>query len=126
MKNVDVVCAVIKRKGKYLISKRVNDRKWEFLGGKIEYGETREVALHRELLEEINCESIIGGVIFTNFIWLDSNTSISLHFYSVELLDINISIDNLSHTEHRWVIKEDMSNYDFMDGDLEFIKYMLL
>ena len=52
-----VVAAVIERDGRILICQRrrgqAHELKWEFPGGKLEPGESPEVALRRELREEL-------------------------------------------------------------------------
>ncbi len=59
-KKVHVVAAVITRKnGEVLCALRspqmAQPNMWEFPGGKIEKGETKEEALVREIQEELNC-----------------------------------------------------------------------
>ena len=54
----NVVAAIIKKDNYYLIVKRNRNKhlglKWEFPGGKVEYNETFEAALSREIKEELN------------------------------------------------------------------------
>jgi 8-oxo-dGTP diphosphatase len=62
---IRVVCAVIEDcAGRVLLAQRPADKhlgsKWEFAGGKIEPGETPEVALQREIKEELGCDITIG------------------------------------------------------------------
>ena len=57
---IEVVAAIIYKDNKFLIAQR-NLKKsqgglWEFPGGKIEHGETREEALKREIYEEFHAE----------------------------------------------------------------------
>ena len=58
-KHLQVVAAVVVREGKVLAAKRGDSRyayvahKYEFVGGKVEAGETDEQALARELAEEL-------------------------------------------------------------------------
>ena len=59
MKHIEVVAGVIEHDGKILCMERDQGKydyvsfKWEFPGGKIEEGETKEEALKRELQEEM-------------------------------------------------------------------------
>ena len=55
-KHYDVVAAIIVNDGKILCAKRNKGYfigRWEFPGGKIEFGETKECALVREIMEEL-------------------------------------------------------------------------
>lgn len=59
MKRIEVVAAVIRRDGKYFATQRgYGEFKdyWEFPGGKMEPGESREQALKREIMEELDTE----------------------------------------------------------------------
>jgi len=68
MKKVEVVAAIINNNGNILCCQReVNklaylSEKWEFPGGKLEEGETREAALVREIDEEL--EMVISNIEF--------------------------------------------------------------
>ena len=57
---IEVVGAIIKDGGKYLVGRRAAHKTqgglWEFMGGKIEPGETPEEALQRECREELALE----------------------------------------------------------------------
>ena len=63
MKTIRVVAAVILSEGKIFATQRgYGDFKggWEFPGGKIEDGETPEVALKREISEELETRIRVG------------------------------------------------------------------
>lgn len=61
---VEVVAALIWSEGKFMICQRPANKArgllWEFVGGKVELGETREQALLRECREELAITLSIG------------------------------------------------------------------
>ena len=63
---VDVVAALIWDKDKFMICQRPAHKKrgllWEFVGGKVEPGETKEQALIRECQEELNVTLAVGDI----------------------------------------------------------------
>ena len=71
MKHIEVVAGVIEHDGKILCMERDQGKydyvsfKWEFPGGKLEPGETKEEALVREIKEELNTEIKINKFLIT-------------------------------------------------------------
>ena len=68
MKQIEVVAAVLVRQGKFLATQRGYGEfrgYWEFPGGKIEVGESREEALQREIREELETEICVGEHLIT-------------------------------------------------------------
>lgn len=63
---VEVVAALIWQEDKFMICQRPENKKrgllWEFVGGKVEQGETRQQALIRECREEMDVEIEVGDV----------------------------------------------------------------
>jgi len=76
----DVTAAIIYNNGKILITRRAPGEKhagwWEFPGGKIEAGETQEMCLRRELMEELAVDTVIF------VIFLDASRRIDQTFSS--------------------------------------------
>ena len=67
-KSIEVVAAVLLKDGKIYATQRgygPYKDKWEFPGGKIERGETREHALEREIKEELDTEIEVGDYLCT-------------------------------------------------------------
>lgn len=121
---INVVAAIIKNgEGKILITQR-NLKKsqgglWEFPGGKIEKGETREEAIIREIKEEltieINVESYLGEKVF------------EYPEKSINLIALNCRVKsgNIYLTEHekaRWVEKEELNSFEFAPADIFIVK----
>lgn len=68
MKQIEVVAAVLVRQGKFLATQRGYGEfrgYWEFPGGKIEAGESREEALQREIREELETDICVGEHLIT-------------------------------------------------------------
>jgi 8-oxo-dGTP diphosphatase len=77
MKKVEVVAGVIFWGNQILCVQRPKNKlqyiseKFEFPGGKIELGETKEDALHRELLEELNLLTKINSFFMTVYVGIN-------------------------------------------------------
>ena len=68
MKQIEVVAAIIHRDGAYFATQRGYgefEGMWEFPGGKIEPGESREDALKREIQEELGVDIYIKELLCT-------------------------------------------------------------
>ena len=65
MKKVEVVAALIWDRDKFMICRRPKNKArallWEFVGGKVEKGETKEQALIRECREELDITVSVGS-----------------------------------------------------------------
>lgn len=125
---VQVAVGVIKNpQGEILIAKRPEDKHmgglWEFPGGKIEPGESTEMALVRELREEVN----LSPTRFEKLIRI-------AHQYPdkhvvLEVLLITEFIGNatgMEGQEIRWVKTEDLKNYTFPDANKPIITALKL
>ncbi len=121
---INVVAAIIKNcEGKILITQR-NLKKsqgglWEFPGGKIEKGETREEAIIREIKEEltieINVESYLGEKVFEY-----PEKSINLIALNCRVKSGNIYLTE--HEEARWVEKAELNSFEFAPADIFIVK----
>lgn len=121
---IEVVGAIIKDGDRYLVGQRPAHKSqgglWEFMGGKIEPGETPEEALKRECLEElaveIENERIIDSVV---------------HEYPEKTIRLTLIECNpkkgsvpqaLEHQEIRWVTIDQMKDIDFCPADKEWVE----
>lgn len=119
-----VVAAVIVRDDKILICQRTPHQsmplKWEFPGGKVEPDELPEDALSRELDEELGIGAEVGAKLATVCHHYGNGTAVELYFYVVR--DYAGEIQNRIFHDVRWVGREEMPGYDFLEADVEFIK----
>jgi len=117
---LNVVAALILKEGKILLCRRPAHKaralKWEFVGGKVEPGESREEALVRECREELNIELSVGELL-AQTVHQYPDLSVQLHLF---LSRIREGIpQRLEHEEIRWVRPEDVGNYDLCEADRE-------
>ena len=118
-----VVAAVIEQNGKILVCQRRrgarHEFKWEFPGGKVEPGEDLRSALERELREELTIEAEIGTELSRYQHSYAGKFPILLVFYGVTRFvgtPKNVVFETIE-----WSSAADLLNYDFLDGDLDFV-----
>jgi 8-oxo-dGTP diphosphatase len=119
-----VVAAVIERDGKILIGQRRRDDrhpfKWEFPGGKVELGETPRDALVRELREELGIEAQIGPEIVRYEHRYPRRNPILLIF--LRICEYEGEPRNSAFEQIRWEEPQNLPDYDFLDGDVDFVR----
>lgn len=124
MKQIKVVAAIIQKENKILATKRgygefIN--MWEFPGGKIESGETKEQALVREIKEELNIEINVDKFAidieyqYPNFYLFMSCFMCSIKEGSIELLE---------HNDGKWITKEELNTLNWLPADIGAVNYL--
>lgn len=121
---IQVVAAILERDGRILICRRRPEQahplKWEFPGGKVEPGETPEAALTRELEEELGIGQAAGAEITRYFYTYPGKNPIELIFYRVK--SFTGEPQNLVFHEMRWEPALRLGDFDFVEGDREFLR----
>jgi len=119
-----VVAAIVGRGGRILICRRTATQphalKWEFPGGKVEAGESPPQALCRELQEELAVRAQIGDEVERYEFCYPGRSPILLIFYAVT--DFSGEPRNCGFEEMRWVAPEELPQFDFLEGDIDFVK----
>lgn len=119
-----VVAGVIERSGQILVGqRRAGDRfqyKWEFPGGKVEPDEDPKDALVRELQEELGIEAEIGEELARYEHSYPGRTTILLMFYRVTVF--SGEPQNNVFESIRWEQRDRLPEYDFLDGDVDFVR----
>ncbi len=125
---VQVVAAIIERAGKILICRRMPEQshplKWEFPGGKVEPEESPEQALDRELEEELGIRSSRGTEILRYGFCYPNKKPITLIFYRITSFEGEPQ--NLIFSEMRWEPRDRLGQFDFVEGDRDFIRTFTL
>jgi 8-oxo-dGTP diphosphatase len=121
-----VAAAVIERDGRILIGQRKrgskHSLKWEFPGGKVEEGETSAHALARELREELAIEANIGEEMATYEVRYPGGPLTHLRFFRVT--EFEGEPDNLVFEQIVWELRERLADYDFLEGDVAFVRVL--
>ena len=119
-----VAAALIQRQGRILICRRRADQdhpgKWEFPGGKLEPGETLAACLRRELAEELGIQAVIGDEITRYRFQYPGHKQIQLVFFVV--CEYQGEPRYSQFAEVRWIPLGHMPSFDFLDGDVDFVK----
>lgn len=108
----EMVAAVIKRNGRYLLVKRPSKGLlgglWEFPCGTVRNGETHRKALARELRENFGVRVQAGGLI-ASVQHAYSHFKVTLHAYACALTDGEVSAGN--RIEARWLRRTQLNKY---------------
>lgn len=122
MKTLRVVAAVILDNDRIFATARgYGDLKggWEFPGGKIEAGETPEVALKREIMEELDVEIAVGELIDT--IEYDYSTfHLSMDCFWCEIVSGEIVLKEAESA--RWLTRETLDSVEWLPADITLIE----
>lgn len=122
----EVVAALIWENEKFMICQRPAHKArgllWEFVGGKVEPGETKEQALIRECKEELAVTLSVGNV-FMDVIHEYSDITVHLTLFNATIAD-GIP-QKLEHNDIRWIIPEEIPEYDFCPADEEILVQLI-
>lgn len=116
-----IVLAFIRKQNQILLGQRPRGRfkdLWEFPGGKIEWAETPEEALQRELKEELDIKAYIGSLKWActfNY----SHQGMIFLFY--EVLDWVGDLNNKYHKSLKWFLPEELSDLSMPDVNKLYI-----
>ena len=128
MKTIRVVAAIIIENGKVFATQRgYGEFKdgWEFPGGKIEPNETPEVAIVREIKEELDTE--VEVVELLNTVEYDyPNFHLSMDCFICKIKSGDLVLKE--HEAAKWLTKETLGSVEWLPADLglvgEIVKYL--
>lgn len=122
-KPLEVVAALVWREDKFLICQRPANKArsllWEFVGGKVEAGETKERALVRECNEELAITVKPHGI-FTEVTHEYPDVTVHLTLFNCSILQGEPQL--LEHNSMQWITPAEISDYDFCPADEEILK----
>ena len=124
---IEVVAALIWDGDKFLICQRPAHKArgllWEFVGGKIEAGETGPQALIRECREELAITLSVGTV-FMDVVHEYPDITVHLTLYNAGIAGGTPRM--LEHNDMRWITTDEISQYDFCPADQVILEALKL
>ena len=128
MNHINVVAAIIVNNNKILCTQRgiskypYLSKKFEFPGGKIEEGETKEQAIIREVYEELRLKICIDRE-FTVVNHTYPDFTITLHSFLCSANSIEIFLSE--HLSYFWLEKDQLNNLDWAAADQPIVSALL-
>ena len=119
----EVVAALVWRDNKFMICQRPAHKArallWEFVGGKVEQGETKEQALIRECREELNVLLSVGDM-FIDVVHEYPDLTVHLTLFNATIAEGEPQ--KLEHNDIRWITPSEIQNYEFCPADEEILE----
>lgn len=119
----EVVTALIWQGEKFMICQRPTHKArgllWEFVGGKVESGETKEQALIRECQEELAVTISVGNM-FMDVVHEYPDITVNLTLFNATIAE-GIP-QKLEHNDIKWITPSEISNHEFCPADEEILK----
>ena len=119
---VEVVAALIWDADRFMICQRPAHKArgllWEFVGGKVEAGETKDQALIRECREELNVLISVGDV-FMDVIHEYPDITVHLTLFNATISEGEPK--KQEHNDIQWITPSEISNYEFCPADEEIL-----
>lgn len=122
-KHIQVAAALLFHQGKIFATKRGASpyayvaHKYEFPGGKIEQGESGDVAVKRELLEELNMQVKVGGL-YASHTHEYPDFIITLWLYECEMLSDFVLKE---HESYAWIAPADLKEEEWAPADADIL-----
>ena len=119
----EVVAALIREKGRFLICQRPANKArgllWEFVGGKVEPGETKEQALIRECREELDIAVSVGEVYLEV---THTYPDLTVHLTLFEAVITGGRPRKVEHNALKWIAPAEINRFEFCPADQEILE----
>ena len=122
----EVVAALIWKGERFMICQRPAHKArgmlWEFVGGKVEHGESGEEALIRECREELAVAISVGDA-FMEVIHEYPDLTVNLTLFNATIAE-GVP-QKLEHNDIKWITPAEIGKYDFCPADGEILKRII-
>ena len=121
-----VVAALIWQGDRFLICQRPAHKArgllWEFVGGKVEPGESKQQALIRECQEELAVEVQVGDVFME---LTHAYPDLTVHLTVFHAAIAKGTPQKLEHNDMQWITPAEIPNYDFCPADEAILQRLM-
>lgn len=125
-KKIEVVAALIWSGERFLICQRPQNKArallWEFVGGKVEIGETKEEALVRECKEELDVILSVKDL-FMEVTHEYPDVTVHLSLFNATILESEPKM--LEHNDIKWITPKEIPNFNFCPADEEILEKII-
>ncbi len=128
MKKIEVVAGIIKYENKILCVQRGESKlqyiskKFEFPGGKIEQGETKEIALIREIQEELDIKITIKNEYMTvEHQYPDFHLVMYTFICNANSIELKLN----EHISHEWLYINELKKLDWAAADIPIVDKLI-
>lgn len=122
MSVTEVVAALIWDGDRFMICRRPAHKArgllWEFVGGKVEAGETGEAALARECREELDISISVCDV-FMDVLHEYPDLTVHLTLFNAFITEGEPKL--LEHCDLRWITPDEIHDFEFCPADKEIL-----
>lgn len=119
---VEVVAALIWENDKFLVCQRPPHKScgllWEFVGGKVESGETKKQALFRECKEELDVTLRVGDIFMDV---THEYPDITVHLTLFNAVIARGEPKKIEHNDIKWITPKEIPNFHFCPADIEIL-----
>lgn len=124
MKHIEVVAAILKEGDTIFATKRgygefIN--MWEFPGGKVELGETKEEALHREIKEELELNISIDQFL-TTIEYDYPNFHLTMHCFICSVIGGTLKL--VEHNDATWLTLNRLDSLEWLPADIMVVEQL--
>ena len=128
MKKIEVVAAIIYYRNEVLCVQRPENKysyiskKFEFPGGKIEAGESKQEALKREIMEELAISPSIGDL-FMTVVHSYPDFELTMHSYICKVDTKEVVLRE--HISLKWLTREFLNQLDWAAADIPIVNKLI-
>jgi 8-oxo-dGTP diphosphatase len=122
---ITVIAAIIHHQGQLLIARRASHKSlagfWEFPGGKLEFGETAEMCLIREIYEELQIRITVEDFFCTT---THNYGSFEIELQTYHCTYVTGDVQLIDHDAYDWASSLELGNYLWAPADLPIVSLL--